>query len=111
MPVNTSIYNTAFIHKSASIKKADGNTINNERLEFLGDAILGSVVAEMLFNTYRHQDEGFLTDMRSKIVNREVLNDLAARVGLKKLIRTRVKDGRSKNYKGDALEALIGAIF
>jgi len=90
---------------------ADGTFIHNERLEYLGDAVLGTVVAEYLFDSFPEKDEGFLTEMRSKIVNRETLNRLAIKIGLDDLIISKVSDENSQNWKGDALEALIGAIF
>jgi ribonuclease-3 len=93
----------------------NGSRSSNERLEFLGDAILGSVVAELLFKSYPYQDEGFLTEMRSKIVNRNNLNRLAKKMGFDQLI---VFDQRTVNVQtkhhsmlGDAFEALIGAIY
>lgn len=105
------LYEIALIHKSASHRMADGTFIHNERLEYLGDAVLGTVVAEYLFDSFPEKDEGFLTEMRSKIVNRETLNRLAIKIGLDDLIISKVSDENSQNWKGDALEALIGAIF
>src|SRR6201995_1593660 len=86
IPGNLSLYRMAFRHKSiaANIKKGVKNS--NERLEFLGDAVLGSVVAEVLFKLYPYEDEGFLTELRSKIVNRVNLNALARKLGFDKLI-------------------------
>lgn len=86
---------------------------NNERLEFLGDAILGSVVAEFLFKKYPAQPEGFLTEMRSRIVRRETLNNVAMRMGLNKLVQYNQNDrGLSRSHIfGNALEALIGAVY
>src|ERR1700712_3652793 len=86
VPGNLSLYRLAFRHKSAaqSIKKGVKNS--NERLEFLGDAVLGSVVAETLFKMYPYEDEGFLTELRSKIVSRVNLNMLARKLGFEKLI-------------------------
>lgn len=113
------IYKEAFTHSSAvnqSAKVSNANkTINNERLEFLGDAILDAVVAEVLFNRFPYRDEGFLTEMRTRIVNREQMGDLAFKMGL-----TDVMDMKSELLKnpsalkgigGNALEALIGAIY
>lgn len=108
---NFKLYEIALIHKSASHRLPDGSIIHNERLEYLGDAILGAVVAEYLFDRFPEKDEGFLTEMRSKIVNRDTLNRLATTIGLDDLIVSRVPDEISQNLKGDALEALIGAIF
>lgn len=108
---NFKLYEIALIHKSASHRLPDGTFIHNERLEYLGDAILGAVVAEYLFSKFPEKDEGFLTEMRSKIVNRDTLNRLAIKIGLEQLIVSNVTDDNSHNLKGDALEALIGAIF
>ena len=100
------LYKLALLHKSIKTEES------NERLEFLGDAILGLIVAKYLFKLYPFKDEGFLTKIRSKIVNRESLNNIGRRVGLKKLIN--VKRFKSKSYDsiyGDALEAIIGACY
>ena len=84
----------------------------NERLEFLGDAVLGSVVAEYLFRKFPYEAEGFLTELRARIVNRESLNTLAVRVGLDTLIKAdRAQTGRHRSLNGNALEALVGAIY
>jgi ribonuclease III len=86
---------------------------NNERLEFLGDAILGSIVAEYLFKKYPTQPEGYLTELRSRIVRRETLNNVALRMGLHKLVQYNQNDrGLSRSHIfGNALEALIGAVY
>ncbi|HRO42347.1 MAG TPA: ribonuclease III [Flavipsychrobacter sp.] len=86
---------------------------NNERLEFLGDAILGSIVAEYLFKKYPSQPEGYLTEIRSRIVRRETLNNVALRMGLNKLVQYNQNDrGLSRSHIfGNALEALIGAVY
>jgi ribonuclease-3 len=86
---------------------------NNERLEFLGDAILGSIVAEYLFKRYPSQPEGYLTELRSRIVRRETLNNIALRMGLNKLVKYNQSDrGLSRSHIfGNALEALIGAVY
>lgn len=112
-PKNDVLYKLAFRHTSASTKtKFEGFRESNERLEFLGDAVLGMVVAEYLFKKYPFKDEGFLTEIRSRIVNRESLNLVARRIGLDKLIEF---DGQRSFHRssmfGDAMEALIGAIF
>lgn len=108
-PGNLKLYKTALTHSSLS----DNVDQNNERLEFLGDAILGAFVADYLFKKYPYQGEGFLTEMRSKMVNRQQLNDVAIRMGLKKLIRYNKSDFtlRSSNIFGNSLEALIGAVY
>ncbi|MCP9761729.1 ribonuclease III [Lacihabitans soyangensis] len=112
-PKNKLLYQLAFRHTSAS-KHNGFNSFkeSNERLEFLGDSVLGMVVAEFLFKKYPFKDEGFLTEIRSRIVNRESLNVLARRIGLDKLIEF---DGQRNFHRtsmfGDAMEALIGAIY
>ncbi len=111
-PDNYRYYQIALIHRSASIKATDGSIINNERLEFLGDAILDAVVAHFLFTKYPNKDEGFLTQMRSKIVKRDYLNNLAKKIGLSSLIISHTsKSSIKKNIYGDALEAFIGAMY
>lgn len=100
----------AFRHKSVSITLPDGRLMNNERLEFLGDAILSAIIAEYLFDKFPNGDEGFLTEMRSKMVSRERLNYIAQRIGLRKLIQSNIR-GRSANHFGNTFEAVIGAIF
>lgn len=88
-------------------------TVNNERLEFLGDAVLGAVVAEYVFTLYPYKDEGFLTQLRSKIVNRQSLQRLAVKIGIDNFLKSGIKEnekGKSSAY-GDAFEALIGAIY
>ena len=102
-------YQLALNHRS-SIEEIEQN---NERLEFLGDAILGSIVAEYLFKKYPSQPEGFLTEIRSRIVRRETLNNVALRMGLHKLVQYNQNDrGLSRSHIfGNALEALIGAVY
>ena len=108
-PGNLNLYKTALTHSSLS----DNVDKNNERLEFLGDAILGAFVADYLFKRYPYQGEGFLTEMRSKMVNRQQLNEVAVRMGFKKLIRYNKADFtlRSSHIFGNSLEALIGAVY
>ena len=102
----------AFIHKSASVVLSDGQVINNERLEYLGDAILDAVIADYLFKNYPNEAEGFLTKMRSKMVKRKHLNLLALRLGIDKMMTLEKNSGeRSKHLYGNAFEALIGAIY
>lgn len=115
VPGNIKLYELAFRHKSVAIPIREGIKNSNERLEFLGDAVLGSVVAELLFKLYPYKDEGFLTEMRSKIVSRANLNQLSRKLGLDKLVQY---DARMIGYAtkqnsllGDAFEALIGAIY
>ena len=115
VPGNLSLYRMAFRHRSVAVQTRNGSKNSNERLEFLGDAILGSVVAEVLFKRYPYKEEGFLTEMRSKIVSRVNLNQLSRRLGLDELIEL---DSRIVNFPikqgsllGDAFEALVGAVF
>ncbi|WP_165025005.1 MULTISPECIES: ribonuclease III [unclassified Dysgonomonas] len=111
-PYNITLYEQALLHKSSSIKMKDGRWINNERLEFLGDAILDAIVADIVFKEFEYKKEGFLTNMRSKIVQRETLNKLALELGIDKLIKTSARSTTPNTHMyGNALEALIGAIY
>lgn len=109
-PNNLSIYKTAITHKSYPRGLSDDNS-NNERLEFLGDAILDSVVAEYLYLTYPKRDEGFLTNMRSKIVNRKSLDSIGEKLGFEKHIKFSYPEKQPKHFFGNVLEALIGAMY
>jgi len=112
LPGKSELYVLAFIHKSTAITNDKGQALNNERLEYLGDAVLGSVIGEYLFNKYPEQNEGFLTKMRSKMVNGEALGSLALKMELDKLLENHVTGATSiKHISGDAFEALIGAIY
>ena len=114
VPGNLSLYRLAFRHKSVAQNLKKGIKNSNERLEFLGDAVLGSVVAEVLFKLYPYEDEGFLTELRSKIVNRNNLNQLARKLGFEELIQydnRMVNSARQGSLLGDAFEALVGAIY
>ncbi len=108
-PKHISYYKLAFMHRS----QPDEVTDSNERLEFLGDAILGAIVAEYLFKKYPYQSEGYLTELRSRIVRRETMNNVALRMGLNKLVLYNKNDrGLSRSHIfGNALEALIGAVY
>jgi len=111
-PRNISVYRLALIHRSAGEKLPDGTLISNERLEFLGDAILSGVVAKYLFKRYPFENEGFLTETRSKIVSRKNLNGLARKLGLPEMVTKNNENNRTgSSLGGDALEALVGAIF
>lgn len=111
-PVNLKLYDIAFIHKSASTVDSQGNYVNNERLEFLGDAVLGSIIADFLYNRFPQEDEGFLTKTRSKLVNRSFLTNLTFEMGLHVFIDSNTTKTVDKSHiYGDALEALIGAIY
>ncbi len=114
VPGNLSLYRLAFRHKSVAQNLKKGIKNSNERLEFLGDAVLGSVVAEVLFKLYPYEDEGFLTELRSKIVNRVNLNQLARKLGFEQLIQydnRMVNSTRQSSLLGDAFEALVGAVY
>jgi ribonuclease-3 len=108
-PGNTELYKTSLSHRSVK----EGNSENNERLEFLGDAVLSAVVADFLFKKYPYKGEGFLTEMRSKMVNRATLNDIAVKMGLKKITLYNKQDNSLKISQifGNTLEALIGAVY
>lgn len=111
-PVNTMHYKYAFTHRSANKTDSNGNPVNYERLEFLGDAILGTVIAVHLYQHSATGDEGYLTKMRSKIVNRENLNRIGKRMGLIRLVDSKIQRNQfGENIYGNILEALIGAIY
>jgi ribonuclease-3 len=110
-PSNLAVYKLAFSHRSLALETAGGNRLSNERLEYLGDAVLGAVVAEMLFKKYPFKDEGFLTEMRSRIVSREHLKQLAVRIGVDELLQKDAGPGSYRSMYGDAFEAFIGAIY
>ena len=111
-PQNLKLYDLAFIHKSASTTDSRGNFVNNERLEYLGDAVLSAVIADFLYNRFPQEDEGFLTKTRSKLVNRSFLTKLTYDMGLNVYIDSNTtKNIDNSHIYGDALEALIGAIY
>ena len=111
-PRNIEIYQQALLHKSSSIKAGKGRLLNNERLEFLGDAILDAVVADIVYKKFEGKREGFLTNTRSKIVQRETLTRVAVQIGLDKLIIYTTRQSSHNSYMcGNAFEALIGAIY
>lgn len=106
------LYKEAMTHRSSSVRSKKGKWMNNERLEFLGDAILDAIVADILYKEFENKKEGFLTSTRSRIVQRETLNKLAVELGLDKLIVSATRNlAHNTNIYGDALEALIGAIY
>ncbi|MFK7832423.1 MAG: ribonuclease III [Winogradskyella sp.] len=111
-PKSISIYLKAFTHRSMNIRDEKGNAINYERLEFVGDAILGSVIAAYLFEKVPHGDEGYLTKMRSKVVSREHLNKLGEELGLIDFVESKIpKSNFGSNIHGNLFEALVGAIY
>jgi ribonuclease-3 len=109
IPGNLDLYTTALSHRSVK----EGAEKNNERLEYLGDAILSGVVADYLFMRYPYKGEGYLTEMRSKMVNRHTLNTIALKMGLKKVTQYNRSDNSLKTSQifGNTLEALVGAIY
>lgn len=108
---NLSLYELALIPRSSS-PVSDDNILNNERLEFLGDAVLETVITDYLYQKYPDENEGFLTNVRSKFVNRENLNDIGKRLGLQEFVKPPVNHNlHGKNFLGNTLEALIGAIY
>ncbi len=111
-PGDLRIYEIAFIHRSASLTLPDGKRINNERLEFLGDSVLDAILSDYLFVKFPDANEGFMTKIRSRIVNRDILNQTALAMGIDKLLISNISTGHTtRNLYGDALEALIGAVF
>ena len=111
-PFNISFYKKALTHRSAAYKDAKGFVYSNERLEYLGDAILDSIVAEYLFRQFPQGNEGLLTKLRSKIVSGDFLNSVAIKLKLGKLLVSNTRYTKNKkNLYGNALEALIGAIY
>lgn len=111
-PKHLEIYKKAFLHRSANKKDMEGNPMNYERLEFLGDAMLGTIISHHLYNVVPEGDEGYLTKMRSKIVSREHLNELGKDLDLIKFVESRIpKSHFGDNIHGNVFEALVGAIY
>jgi ribonuclease III len=111
-PGNLELYEIAFIHRSATVTLPDGKKVNNERLEYLGDAVLDAILSDYLFEKFPEANEGFLTKIRSRVVNRDVLNQLAISMGINKILMSRINSSHlTKNLYGDAFEALIGSVF
>ena len=112
LPGKIGLYELAFIHKSASLSDSKGNPLNYERLEYLGDAVLGVIIAEFLYRQFPDRNEGFLTKMRSKIVNGDHLSILTQQMSLDQLLENRIQNEQANRHiLGDAFEALIGAIY
>lgn len=109
--VNVEIYQKAFTHRSSNLKDDNGNSINFERLEFLGDSMLSVVISALLFQSFPEAKEGTLTKYRAKIVSRENLNNIGEKLGLIEFIDGDIKANLGNNIHGNLLEALIGAIF
>ncbi|MFP4619966.1 MAG: ribonuclease III [Bacteroidales bacterium] len=110
-PKNIGLFKLALTHKSATYRVNGHDETNNERLEYLGDAVLNAVVADLLYQRYPMKDEGFLTKIRARIVSRDTLNRIAEEMGLGKVIACNMEENLSGNILGNALEATIGAIF
>jgi len=111
-PKKINFYKKAFTHRSLKLKDDNGDPINYERLEFLGDAMLGSIIASYLYKKVPKGDEGYLTQMRSKIVSREHLNELGKDLDLIKYVKSNFdKENVGDNIYGNIFESLIGAIY
>lgn len=112
-PGNIRLYKTAMVHRSVSLSLSNGTSDNNERLEYLGDAIIDAIVADYLFEQYPIKREGFLSQMRSKIVSRKTLNTIAQSSNISKhiVVRQGVNINENKNLFGNVIEALMGALF
>jgi ribonuclease-3 len=111
-PGNLKLYEISFINRSATFTMPDGKKVNNERLEFLGDAVLDAILSDYLFEKFPDASEGFMTKIRSRIVNRDILNQLAISMGIHDILISNISSVQpTKNLYGDALEALIGSVF
>ncbi|MBB3187351.1 ribonuclease III [Microbacter margulisiae] len=111
-PRQIELYELALLHKSMGARDSKGNLANNERLEFLGDAIITAIVSDIVYDHFREKEEGFLTNIRSKIVQREMLNKIAIEMGIPTLIQIPTGSQlHGNNVFGNALEALVGAIY
>ena len=110
-PKNLALYQVAFTHKSVAAETVGNYHVSNERMEYLGDAVLSLAVADYLFHTYPTQAEGFLTEMRSRIVSRVSLNKLAQKLGLDNYIHHAPDGNAARSMGGNAFEALMGAIY
>ena len=111
-PKKLSVYKKAFLHRSANIKDKNGLPLNYERLEFLGDSMLGTIISRYLYNEVPNGDEGYLTKMRSKIVSRKHLNELGKDLNLISYVESRIpKSHFGDNIHGNVFEALVGAIY
>ena len=111
-PKSLEIYKTAFLHRSMNKKDDKGNPLNYERLEFLGDSMLGTIISKHLYNEVPEGDEGYLTKMRSKVVSRKHLNELGKDLGLLNYVESRIPKAHfGDNIHGNVFEALVGAIY
>ncbi len=111
-PKNLSVYKKAFLHRSMNKRDEKGNPMNYERLEFLGDSMLGTIISKHLYTEVPNGDEGYLTKMRSKVVSREHLNELGKDLKLITYVESRIpKTHFGENIHGNVFEALVGAIY
>lgn len=110
-PINIEIYKKAFVHRSAQVKDENGNDVNFERLEFLGDAVLGLIISVFIFEKAPDKQEGYLTKMRSKIVSRSQLNEVGKQMHLAKRLHPAGNPNLGEDINGDLVEALIGAVY
>ena len=111
-PHNINLYKQALLHKSMGRRNEKGRPLNNERLEFLGDAVLSAVVGDIVFRHFEGKREGFLTNTRSKLVSRNTLGKLAQEMGIDQLVKSSDHSTSHNSYKnGNAFEALVGAIY
>lgn len=112
VPRNIEYYRLAFVHRSMPIKTSDGSWANNERLEFLGDAILDAAIADILYKEFPTEHEGFLTSTRAKLVQRETLNKIGLKLGLDRVVKASTHTVSHNSYiYGNAVEALVGAVY
>ena len=111
VPSNMRLFKLAFFHKSMNNADTEFKSYNNERLEYLGDAVLSTIVAEYLYKKYPGRDEGFLTKMRSKIVKRRTLNKVAERMGIDMILSKYSQGKLSYSMLGNAFEAMVGALY
>ncbi len=111
VPNNIRLFKLAFFHKSMNNSEVRSKSNNNERLEYLGDSVLSTIVAEYLYKKYPGRDEGFLTKMRSKIVKRKTLNKVAEKMGIDIILSRYTQGKMSYSMLGNAFEALIGALY
>lgn len=110
-PIQIELYEEAFTHKSTAVRDEEGIKRSYERLEFLGDAIIGAIVSEYVYQYYPDEDEGYLTKLKSKVVSRQNLNRLAQKLNLEPIISYKRKNSRHKSLLGNVFEALFGAIY
>lgn len=111
-PRHIGLYQLALRHRSLSARDSHGKLVNNERLEFLGDAVIEAIVSDIIYHQFSYAREGFLTTTRSKLVRRSTLNALSSKIGLDRLVRyTRLSESHNSYIGGNAFEALMGAIY